>query len=129
MKTAKKTALNRCKLTKEVIEKMVAPASGRRYVYDAAVRGLALCITHTGTKTWYLYRKVHGKPERIKIGIWPEWTVRQAQDEAERIRGKVASGENPAEERRLQKLLPTLAELFDSFIDQPSRARRVLRAR
>ena len=119
----KRIALQRIKLTKETIERMTPPAEGRRYVYDVRIRGLGLCITSTGRRTWYLYRKISGKPERFKIGEFPAFTVQQAIDVAEQLRGRVAGGENPAEERRRRKHVPTLKELFDEFIAAPSRTR------
>ena len=65
---------------KGVLDRLPVPESGRIYVYDAKVRGLAICITATGLKTFYLYARMDRKPTRYRIGAWPEVSVAQARD-------------------------------------------------
>lgn len=59
-----KAKASRVHFTKDAINRIPVPAMGRTYTYDEKVRGLAVCTTTTGTKSFYLYRKVDGKPER-----------------------------------------------------------------
>ena len=75
-----KTPPRKINLTKTAIQAIEPPASGRTYTYDTKQPGLAVCTTAAGTKTFYLYRKVNGKPERIRLGVWPELTVEQARE-------------------------------------------------
>ncbi|HGL6718980.1 Arm DNA-binding domain-containing protein [Burkholderia contaminans] len=69
---AGKDALN---FTKAAIEALPMPEKGWKYYYDTKVSGLAIGIGPSGVKTFILYRKVNRKPERIKIGRYPDLTV------------------------------------------------------
>ncbi len=120
---ATKAKARRINLTKASIVGIDPPASGRTYTYDTKVTGLAVCTTAAGTKTFYTYRKVNGKPERIRIGPWPSVTVEQARDEAARINGKVADGLNPNDKRRDSRNAPTFRELFAEFVELPTRTK------
>ena len=51
------------------------------YHYHAEVRGLCLRVNADGNKTFYFYRRVRSingfesKPERVKIGRFPNLTI------------------------------------------------------
>lgn len=114
---------NRINFTKAAIEALKPPASGRTYVYDVKTPGLAICVTKAGTKTFYLYRKVDGKPERIRIAPWPDLTIEQARKHAERHNGAIADGKNPNDIRRATRGAPTLREVFDEYVELPTRTK------
>jgi integrase len=116
-------ANSRINFTKRTIDELIPPATGRTYVYDVATPGLALCITATGSKTFYSYRKVNGRPERVKIGRWPAWTVERARDEALSIAGRGVDGATPNDSKRAERGLPTFGEMFELFILEPTRTR------
>ena len=59
----------------------------------------AILITGNGAKTFYLYRKVDGKPEQIRLGPYPDLTVEQARRMADEKNGAIARGEDPNEQR------------------------------
>src|SRR5215470_13094963 len=81
---------------KKTIDTLPAPAGEQRsYYYDTKVRGLAIAVSPAGRKTFVLYRKVNGKPERINIGVYPDLTIERARGEAARLNGEIARGENP----------------------------------
>ena len=88
------------RFTKGALERYPVPATGRVYVYDSLTPSLALAVTHTGHRAFYLYLRVGGRPERIHIGPFPELTVEQARRKAAELRGDIARGENPADRRR-----------------------------
>lgn len=54
-----------------------------------------LAVTSKGTKTFYLYRKIDGKPERIFIGLFPDLTIDQARNKAVELKNQIAQGINP----------------------------------
>jgi hypothetical protein len=58
----------RINFTKAALESIRPPSEGRLYVYDERMPGLALCITAADSRTFYVYRKINGKPERILLG-------------------------------------------------------------
>lgn len=93
-----------------------APAGKRVFHYDDDTPGLTFQITAAGTKTFYLYRWVQGKPERVRLGTFPAMTVDQARREANKINGQIAEGHSPTSEKRRTKLeAKTLQEVFDDY--------------
>lgn len=103
-------------LSKRRVEALPAPAAGRKYVYDEELPGLAVCITSTGTKTFYFNRKVKGQPTRTRIGRFPLVSVEQARNAAKKLAGKVAEGIDPQALKRADRNAPTLQELFDHWL-------------
>lgn len=94
-----------------------SPQSGRLYLYDTAAPGLAFCLTAAGARTFYVYRKVHGRPERIRLGTLADLTVAQARSAVRVIVGEIAEGKNPAQARRATRLEPTLGDLWQHLVD------------
>lgn len=113
----------RVNLSKPLIEGMKPPKENRVYVYDSKQPGLALCITPAGTKTFYVYRKVHGKPERVRLGAWPEMNVTQARTAAAAVMGTIANGNDPNAAARAKRRSPTFQEMFDEFVELPTRTK------
>jgi integrase len=115
----------RVKFTKKELDGLAAADAGkRRYVYDSEVRGLALSITDKGVKTFILYRRVMGKPERMFLGRYPDLSIEQARGKAAENAGAIAKGENPADKRRLDRTQMTLQDLFDEYLKRHSKPRK-----
>lgn len=86
---------------REVIEATKVPADRDRIEYrDRKEPGLYLYISRGGTKTFYLYRKFRGKPVRVKIGRYPEFSTTAARERARELKGMLARGENPREKEK-----------------------------
>ncbi len=95
-------ASHKIKFTKDTLQKIAPPSrpEGKKGgVYDtyrdAKEKGLALLVSNGGAKTFYLYAKVNEKPERIKLGKFPEMTVEQARKAAVANRSLINEGRNP----------------------------------
>ncbi len=107
---------NRFSFTQRRIERLPTPSGAQRaYYYDTDVRGLCIAVSPMGRKSYVLYRKVNGKPERTTIGPVSDLTIEQARGEASRMNGIIARGGNPAEERRAIRSEMSLKELFGTF--------------
>ena len=64
-----KAMTTRVSLTDNFLHKVTCPAGkDRAYFYDKRTPGLALCVTAAGGKTFYLIRRVHGRPRRSALG-------------------------------------------------------------
>lgn len=113
----------RVNLSKPVVEGMKPPKENRVYHYDSKQPGLALCITPAGTKTFYVYRKIHGKPERVRLGAWPEMNVAEARTAAAAVMGTIANGNDPNAAARAKRKSPTFQEMFDEFVELPARTK------
>ena len=83
----------------------------REYHKDKGFPGLQVCVTSTGTKTYYLVKRTDGRPTRHLLGPVAELSVKQARDAAAAKAGKIAAGENPAATRRQRREEPTLSKL------------------
>lgn len=114
---------NKLNFTNKRIEDLLLPDNGKRiYLYDEKVPFLAVQLS-AAHKTFYLYRRIQGKPERIKLGFYPEIGVNTARDLAEKMNGWVANGAS-ADDLRCRLQQPTLAQdviklsqLFDNYIN------------
>ena len=110
--------------TKAAIERLPLPANGWQYHYDTKIRGLAVGVSHTGAKSFVVYRKVNGKPERITLGRYPDLTIEQARGKAAEVNAAIARGENPADKRRLARAEMTLGELFTEYLERYARVHK-----
>ena len=72
----------------------------RVYVYDVRTPALAICVTETGAKVWYLYRRVNGRSERIRLGRFPELGVQTARKLAEGKNADIVKGVNTQDMER-----------------------------
>lgn len=83
----------RTKLTKRSIDRIQAPAKGRRFVYDTEQRGLVLIVTANDHRALYLYAKDRGKPTKRKLGNVGDITLEQARNRVREYIGSIAKGE------------------------------------
>lgn len=111
--------------TKAAIDALPLPETGKRKLYhDTKVRGLCIQVTSTGARTFYVYRWAAGKPQKIRVGPYPDMSVEQARKKAEEENAAIARGEDPAEVRRKGKADKTFGDLFTWYFDTYSRPRK-----
>lgn len=104
--------------TKSALERLQPPPTGRLYFRDDKTPNLTLAVTANGVKSFYLYKRIGGRPERIHIGRFPDLTVEQARKAADRLRGEIAQGGNPADRKRTARGMMTFGELFDAYLER-----------
>lgn len=80
--------------------------------------GLVLMVTPVGSRPFYWYRWLAGKPERLKLGTFPAMTIEEAIAKAAAVNASIAGGCNPAEAKRATKAEPTFAEVFERFVKE-----------
>ena len=104
--------------TKPLVESLdPAPAGRRTDHHDATLKGLIVQVTDRGSKTYYLYRRVHGKPTRVRIGRHPDISPAEARRLAEKEAGEIAKGANPNERKRTERAkAETLRATFDTLM-------------
>lgn len=106
------------RFTKAAIERLPIPATGRSYTYDEATPSLAVCVTATGHRAFYLVKRIGGRPERIHVGPFPDLTVEQARRKADELKGEIAQGQNPQDRKRTARGMMTFGELFVAYIER-----------
>jgi len=83
----------------------------REDLYDTVIPGFMLEVRSSGGKTYWLrYRDAHGKQRQMKIGDTKSLTFEQARIAAQTLRARVVLGEDPAEERKTLRQIPTLED-------------------
>ncbi len=125
MTISSETPSNRFDFTKRLIDQLPWPSKGSAYYYDLRTKGLAIGIGTSGRKSFLLYRKIKGKPERIKIGPYPDISIEQARRSAAVLNARIAQSENPAKISRDEREQLTLAEMFKKYYLQHSTVRKI----
>jgi integrase len=103
-------------LTKLVVERAEAPATGQTFIRDDTMRGLALRISAGGHKTFVFEGRVKGRVRRMTLGEWPHMNVAGARDKVMGIRAAIAEGRDPASDRIEARNEPTFGELVDDYL-------------
>jgi integrase len=114
-------------LTKLIVEKAHAPATGQTFIRDDETTGLALRITAGGVKSFIFEGRVNGRVRRVTLGQWPAMTVAVARDAVLKIRRDMLDGRDPAAERIEARREATFGDLVDAYLaDAESRGRKSL---
>jgi integrase len=116
------------KLTKRTIDN-AAPGAGRYFVWDSELKGFALRVAESGTKTYVVRYRPRGigpgAPKRfVVLGRHGAITPDQARDRAKALLGAVAAGQDPAKERVQANFAMTVANLVDLFINEHVKPKR-----
>ncbi|MGD0461167.1 MAG: site-specific integrase [Tepidisphaeraceae bacterium] len=114
---AKKALPRKLKFTMATLAGIKPPSNGRVTVYDAKTPGLAFTVTDKANRAFYVVRRIHGRPTRLRLG-GAEMTIEQARTAAMMMQGSIAGGANPAEDRRQHRRAGTLGELWESYRDE-----------
>ncbi len=101
-----------------------APKGKKDYYYDEREKGLVMAVTGTGTKSFYLYKRIEGRPERLMLGRFPDMTVEQARKRATAAKGEIAKGANPQKERRSIRDEMTFGALFTEYMEKYSKVHK-----
>jgi len=120
-----KRAVQRLRFTKKFLEALRCERGrDRQYLFDSQTPRLALCVTETGAKSFYVIRRVHGRPKRIRLGGFPELSIEQARERAEETNSEVTRGIDPSAAKRARRGEATLAELFQHWIENHAKPRK-----
>ena len=115
---SKFVARRRFNFTKKALDALPIPRNAQRaYFYDAQIRGLCAAVSPAGRKTFVLYRKINGRPERVNLGLYPDMSIEQARGKAEQMNSAIAQGENPRDDQRAMKQENTLGEFFEIYLE------------
>ncbi len=115
-------ASNTINFTKAILKTLPLPSEGKRaYYYDENEKGLIIDVRSTGTKTFYLYKKLNGRPERIFLGQYPDMSIENARKAAATKKGQIAGGKNPQDAKRKIRAEMTLGELFIMYMERHSK--------
>jgi integrase len=86
-------------LTDLAIKKQPLPEK-RRELPDGKIVGLYLVLQPSGAKSWALRYRAGGKPAKLTLGAYPAIDLATARRRAQEAIGDVASGKNPAADKK-----------------------------
>ncbi len=111
--------ISRFKFTNQRLEKLTCPPGLKSlYCYDSETPGLALYVSETGVRTFYLYKKINGRPVRFKLGKWPhEIGIDDARKQCVIAAGRIAGGDDPHSKRLTARREMTLGDLWFIHIE------------
>ena len=111
--------------TKAALTAAGAAAKGKRdYYYDGKEKGLVLAVTPASGKSFYLYKRIDGRPERLLLGKFPDLTVENARKLAASAKGEIAMGENPQKAKRSIRDEMTFGALFTEYLEKHSKVHK-----
>lgn len=121
------------KLTKSAIDRLPVPTDKPAFYRDDELRGFGVKVFTSGTKSFFLEKRIGGKVKRITIGQFGELTPEQARRQALKLAGDIATGGDPVAEKKRAKLeAKTLDEAFTDYLEArkslKERTRRDMRA-
>lgn len=123
--SSKRAPIQKITFTIAALDALPLPEPGTRVTYhDTKVNGLQLRVTANGTKTFYIFQRVNGKPERVKVGEhpYPIMGIDQARKRAKEIIHQIAEGQSPNAAKREDKAKSlTLAEAVNQYVTDKRR--------
>ena len=113
------------KLTKRLVESIKPHETNELLVWDSELKGFGVRIFPTGRRTYFVqYRNQFGGTRRKKIGVHGVITAELARDEAKKLLGEVAKGEDPSQDFQKAKTKPTFEELAHEYIKMHAKSKR-----
>jgi integrase len=103
------------KLNKRIVDQ--AAKSGKDFIWDDELPGFGLRVFASGRRSYLVQYRAAGRTRRFTIGPHGVWTPEAARTRARVLLGRIALGENPAEERQLDHRAITVRELCERYLE------------
>lgn len=97
------------KVLTQVALDTIKPAATRREVPDGKVTGLYLVVQPSGSRSWALRYRFGGQPRKLTVGGFPAVGLADARKAAQAALGELARGNDPAAQKREQKVVAKAA--------------------
>ncbi|MCF0049563.1 integrase arm-type DNA-binding domain-containing protein [Dyadobacter sp. LJ53] len=108
--------------TTEAINKLPIPEKGKVTYQDTKEKGLSLYVTSNGAKSFFIRKRIKGRDERVIIGSCFDLKVEQARSSAKILKGMIASGKDPATEKRNERQDNlTFGQHFQDYMERYSK--------
>src|SRR5258707_6112737 len=125
------TTAKRAVLTDRYLKSLKPAEAGKRIVHwDAAKPSFGCRITDRGVVSFFVMRRMHGKPQPIRVGLgcYPEVSLATARKLATAALGDLVSGVHPTKARAERVAAGkheanTFAALVDRFLRRPAAAK------
>ncbi|MCZ6593169.1 MAG: integrase arm-type DNA-binding domain-containing protein, partial [Alphaproteobacteria bacterium] len=112
------------KLTKRRVEALKAPEKDV-FAWDSELRGFGVRVKPTGSRSYIVqYRNEYGRSRRHTIGQHGHLATEEARTLAKQLLASVARGDDPADERRAMRTVPTVAEFVEQYLADYAQSRK-----
>lgn len=112
------------RLTKKAVE-AARPKDRDQWLWDGEIKGFALRVKPTGVKSFMVqYRNATGRTRKVTLGKFGVLTVEQARDQARQMLAAVAAGADPAEQRKQERNLETVKDLWERYLSAYAEAHK-----
>ncbi|MBN8828205.1 MAG: tyrosine-type recombinase/integrase [Sphingobacteriia bacterium] len=116
---------NKKNFTINELNKLSLPEAGKRaYYYDSKLNGLGIMIFPSGTKTFFVYKRVNGKPDKIKLGRFPDMSIEQARKAATSCLNDISQGIDPNKDKKKLRNEMLFSELFSKYLEEYAKKRK-----
>ena len=105
------------KLSKKFVEGL-KPGTTDYIVRDSVVMGFGVRVLTSGQKSYMIQYRAGGRQRRVAFGRHGTLTLDEARKRASELLGKVARGENPAEEVAIYRKAPDVKTLGKRFMEE-----------
>jgi integrase len=104
------------KLSKRVVDS-AGVADTDYFIWDDVLPGFGLRIFRSGKRSYLVQYRARGRTRRFTIGPHGVWTPETARVQARVLLGRIAQGDDPAEERELDHKAITVKELCERYLE------------
>lgn len=103
------------KISKRLVESAITKPSDY-VIWDDDLPGFGLRVFASGKRSYVIQYRCNGSSRRFTIGLHGIWTPETARREAKAQLGRVAQGDDPAEEKLEDRNAMTIKELCERYI-------------
>jgi integrase len=104
------------KLTDLMVEKLGAPSTGRREIFDQALPAFGMRVTDSGVKSWFLMTRINGKLARLTLGRYPALKLAKARQKARDQLKEIGEGKDPRAAKPAPRRPDTVRNVVDEFL-------------
>ncbi len=112
------------KITERAVESVV-PGPRDAFLWDTELPGFGLKVTPKGARIYIVQFWRGGRSRRYRLGLHGvDLTPDEARRAAQRLRGRVAAGHDPAAERAAERAVPTLSAVADRYMSEHAEVKK-----
>jgi integrase len=117
--------INKCKLTKRIVEGIKPDATNRLFLWDIEVKGFCLRVYPSGKKTYFLqYRNQNQTTRKIKLGVHGAITTELAREKARKLSLSISLGEDPSLDVLAKRNSRNLNDLAKEYLGSHSKVKK-----
>ncbi len=113
------------KITKRFVESIVPDPQKVLIFWDTELKGFSVVVRPSGRQTYCVqYRNKQRILKRLKMGVHGQISAEQARALAKQSLGSVSHGEDPLEQKKTLKHLPSVKELAQDYLERHASRKR-----